>query len=312
MKEGFNGQQLIRMPESMYGILEKDNILAALCIYAIGYFPFASHHLIERPHGMNGAHGQYLLHYCVEGEGWCELEGNRYTVTANQFFIFPMDKPHCYGSANGGKWTVYWVRYGGSLAKDFSVGYERPTTIKADTTSRIRFRQNLFEEMYNILVKGYTLENLCYSSCLLFTYLGSFRYLKTYRQIMDRKMVVANENALVRDMIHFMEERVEKRVTLQEMSEYTGFSIRHMSRVFRKHTGYAPIAYFNIMKIRYACRLLDYTILKIHQVCYKLGFQDICYFSRLFKKVTGISPDAYIKENRGDVAIWPNSPTPFL
>jgi hypothetical protein len=51
MIEGFNGQQLLRMPEAIYGELEKEEILKTLCIYAIGYFPFASHHYINRPIG---------------------------------------------------------------------------------------------------------------------------------------------------------------------------------------------------------------------------------------------------------------------
>ena len=110
MKEGFNGQQLIRMPEAMLGLLDEEELLKTLCIHAIGYFPYASHHFISRPRGMEDAAGQYLLHYCVEGEGWCEIRGQRYGVKPSQFFIFPVDEPHSYGSAEGSKWTVYWVR----------------------------------------------------------------------------------------------------------------------------------------------------------------------------------------------------------
>lgn len=304
MIEGFNGQQLLRMPKTIYGNLEQEEILKVLCIYAIGYFPFASHHYIDRPIGMEGAHGQYTLIFCVEGEGWFELEGRRYEVTANQFFIFPMDKPHSYGSSENNRWTIYWVQYGGSMARYYSAGFEKPSTIKVGTTSRIRFRQNMFEEMYDILAKSYTLENICYASSLLFTYLSSFKFLTAYRHLSDRKQVMANEKALVRDIIHFMEEKIEKRLTLKELSVYSGFSITHMSRVFRKHTGYAPMNYFNILKIRYACWLLDHTPLKIYQVSYKLGYEDTKYFLRLFKNITGVSPDTYKKGDGGNMSVW--------
>ncbi len=297
MKEGFNGQQLLRMPEDIYGKLEQEEVLKELCIYAIGYFPFASHHYIDRPDGMEGARGQFTLLFCVEGEGWFRLEDKYYAVSANQFFILPMDRKHSYGSLKDGRWTIYWVQFGGSLARYYSAGFEQPTTIKVGTSSRIRFRQNLFEEMYEILAKGYTLESLCYASSLLFTYLSSFKFMATYRLAISRKLEVANEKALVRDIIHFMEEKVEKRITLKELSEYTGFSITHMSRVFRKHTGYAPMNYFNILKIRYSCWLLDHTFLKIHQISYKLGYEDTRYFSRLFKKIINLSPSEYRNEN---------------
>ena len=304
MIEGFNGQQLLRMPEAIYGELEKEEILKTLCIYAIGYFPFASHHYINRPIGMEGAYGQYTLIFCVEGEGWFELEGRRYEVTANQFFIFPMDKPHSYGSLENSRWTIYWVQYGGSQARYYSAGFERPSTIRVGTTSRIRFRQNMFEEMYDILAKCYNLENICYASSLLFTYLSSFKFLSAYRQLTDRAQVAANEKALVRNIIHFMEDKIEKRLTLKELSVYSGFSVTHMSRVFRKHTGYAPMNYFNILKIRYACWLLDHTPLKIYQVSYKLGYEDTKYFLRLFKNITGVSPDTYKKGDGGNIPIW--------
>ena len=296
MKEGFNGQQLIRMPQSLYNALRGEDLLMSLCIYAIGYFPHASHHLINRPGGMEGARGQYLLNYCVEGKGWCQLGGRRFPVSANQFFIFPMDTPHSYGSAEGSKWTVYWVRFGGSLAGYFSAGFCEPATIKAGITSRIGFRQDLFEEMYNILDKSYSLENLCYASSLLFSYMASFKFLGAYRKSSDRIITAVNEGALVSEMVHFMQERLEKRITLQDLSDYTGYSVTQMSLIFRRHTGRSPMSYFNLLKIRRACWLLEHTTLKVYQICYKSGFDDPYYFSRLFKKIVGTSPQAYRDE----------------
>lgn len=299
MKEGFNGQQLIRMPESMKGMLGQEEILSALCIYAIGYFPYAANHYIKRPHGMKGAEGQYLLNYIVEGEGWCEIEGKRYDVKANQFFIFPMNKPHAYGSVQGKKWTVYWVRFGGSLASYYSAGFEKPTTVKVGVTSRIRFRQNTFEEMYNVLDKGFTLDSLCYASSLLFTYLGSFMFLNTYRNSMTNTTIdVTNKFSLLQELTHFMQERLEERLTLKEISDYSGYSVTQISDIFRKNTGYAPMAYFNIMKMQHACWLLTHTTLKINQICYKSGIEDPYYFSRLFKKIIGVSPQSYRENNR--------------
>lgn len=296
MKEGFNGQQLIRMPEAMLNLLDEEELLKTLCIHAIGYFPYASHHFISRPRGMEDAAGQYLLHYCVEGEGWCEIRGQRYGVKPSQFFIFPVDEPHSYGSAEGSKWTVYWVRYGGSLARYFSEGFQEPATIKAGITSRIAFRQDLFEEMYNILDKAYNRENLCYASSLLFSYLSSFKFLSAYRKSSDRITAALDEKALVGEMVHFMQERLEKRITLQDLSDYTGYSVTQLSLIFRRHVGYSPMNYFNILKIRRACWLLEHTTLKVYQICYKSGFDDPYYFSRLFKKIVGTSPQAYRSE----------------
>lgn len=63
--------------------------------------------------------------------------------------------------------------------------------------------------------------------------------------------------------------------------------------MFKKRTGYSPLTYFNLMKIRKACELLDTTSMKLNQISFKIGFDDQFYFSRLFTKIMGMSPKAY-------------------
>lgn len=299
MKEGFKGEQLLRIPLEMKNTLETEELLSVLHINAIGYFPKVNHHIIKRPHGMEGAKGQYLLNYCVEGEGWCELEGMRFSVKAGQFFIFPMDKPHSYGSQDNKKWTVYWVRFGGFLASYFSRGMETPTYIRTGIDSSVFTRKKIFEEMHKTLNEGTTVENLCYASSILFAYLASFKFLPAYRQAKSN-VICENlkESNIVSDLIHYMEENIERQLSLNDMANYLGYSVSHMCMMFNDQTGMAPLAYFNKLKIEYSCWLLNKTSLKINQICYKVGFDDPYYFSRLFKKITGVSPQGYRESER--------------
>ena len=77
------------------------------------------------------------------------------------------------------------------------------------------------------------------------------------------------------------------------MADYVGFSSSHLSAVFRQRTGHSPLNYFNILKIRRACEMLDSTDMKLNQISFKLGIDDPYYFSRLFSKLMGVSPKAY-------------------
>ena len=63
--------------------------------------------------------------------------------------------------------------------------------------------------------------------------------------------------------------------------------------MFKKHTGHSPLNYFNLMKIRKACELIDSTSMKLNQISSKLGFTDPLYFSRLVSSIMGMSPKAY-------------------
>ena len=92
---------------------------------------------------------------------------------------------------------------------------------------------------------------------------------------------------------HFMHENVENSIGLEAVAKYVGYSPSHFSAVFKKATGTSPLAYFNQLKIDYACQLLRETTLKVNQISYKVGIEDPLYFSRLFSKVKGMSPSRY-------------------
>ena len=70
MKEGFQGQQLLRIPQIILPMIRDNEQLSVLQILAIGYFPQAKNHIVRRPEGMIGCEDHYLLNYCVNGKGW--------------------------------------------------------------------------------------------------------------------------------------------------------------------------------------------------------------------------------------------------
>jgi AraC-like DNA-binding protein len=285
-KEGFQGERMVVLPPRVIETEEQDPLTSSLYITDIGHYPMAEHHYRERREAID----QYVLIYCVDGSGWYRLGSKEYTVGRDQYFILPAGMPHAYGACEGECWTIYWVHFKGAHAAIYAEGAQTPHNIEVTLNSRIADRISVFDESLSTLSAGDALPNLRYASSLLHYFLASMSFLKLYR---NATSTADGEHDIVDAAIHFMQENVERRITLNDMLTYVGYSASHFSSLFRKHTGCSPLSYFNRLKMEYAGRLLRNTDLPVNKICFKVGFDDSFYFSRLFSKTMGMSPTKY-------------------
>ena len=292
LKDGFQGECAIVLPGTVVRQMESDPFCRNLHVTDIGYYPTARYHFRERREPIS----QYILTYCTRGAGWYELAGKRYSVGSDQLFILPAEKPHAYGADLDDPWTIYWVHFKGEMAGIFAEGFSTPFSIPSGDDSRISTRLGVFEEIYRTLKNGYSSDNLSYSAAALYYFLGSIKYLGKYRKSHETH---EGERDIVETAIHFMRENLSKRLTLADIARHVNYSPSHFSAVFSRRTGYAPVYYFNQLKIQQASTYLDFTDLKITQICPRLGIDDPYYFSRLFRKHMGMSPSDYKKYKKG-------------
>ncbi len=247
IKNGFQGERSLVMPGDDSGFDKSDPVLQTLYITDIGYYPHATYHYRDG----RSPSTKCVLIYCVKGSGHYSINGKQYKVKANQYFIVPANTPHAYASNNGDPWTIYWIHFCGTLAHIYAEGAEMPTTISPNLNSRIADRNNIFEDMFLTLSDGYSLENLRYTSSLLHFYLGSLRYMPQYRKFHKREEQNDNEiHSIINAALKYMEENIEKSITLKELAEYTGYSVSHFSAIFKDSTGHSPLSYFNLLKIQ--------------------------------------------------------------
>ena len=79
------------------------------------------------------------------------------------------------------------------------------------------------------------------------------------------------------------------------IEEQLGGNFDYLNRIFRQTTGKTIFQYLTEVRISHAKELLGTTSLKISQVSEKVGFSDESYFSKVFKKMTGMTPMNYMK-----------------
>ncbi|SDD82510.1 transcriptional regulator, AraC family [Pricia antarctica] len=288
IKEGFVGQRMIVLPKAVKKKADGNPISRSFYVTDIGYYPRAENHFRERQNGAN----EYVFIYCTEGVGWLELNGQYRKIHTNQFFMMPKGETHRYGASKDNPWSIYWMHFEGTMAKDLFARYKMnisPNDIIPFENERIE----LFDQMYKIFQSNYIESSLEYVNILSLNFIGAFIYGEIHRSTDAH----ARDN-LVDAIIGYLTDNLDKSFTSQDIADAFNYSTSYLFSLFKKRTGYAIIHFFNLKKTQKACEYLKYTDMSVKEISFSMGFQDPLYFSRLFKKNMGMSPRAYKNSQR--------------
>ncbi len=98
---------------------------------------------------------------------------------------------------------------------------------------------------------------------------------------------------LVDNCCKYINEHISQKISLQDIADTFGVSPNYMGQLFKKHMDIGISEYITNQKVNEAKGLLKNTSLKIYEISDQLGFEDAFYFSKVFKKNTGMSPKDY-------------------
>ena len=96
-----------------------------------------------------------------------------------------------------------------------------------------------------------------------------------------------------------MADRTDQQIHFEGLADELGVGYSWFRRMFRHHTGLAPIQYFLQLKLNKAKDLLLSTSLSAKEIAVITGFESQYYFSKFFKKRTGMSPIQLRNYSRG-------------
>ncbi len=89
----------------------------------------------------------------------------------------------------------------------------------------------------------------------------------------------------------------DENVSLERVASLAGLSKFHFARLFKRCTGLPPMRYYNQLKIDFVKDQLRHTAAPITDIVYKMGYSDISTFEKSFKKLCGLSPSQYRRQN---------------
>lgn len=103
---------------------------------------------------------------------------------------------------------------------------------------------------------------------------------------------------IIHRSINYMEQNFSQKITLAQVAEYAGYSSSYFSRLFHEEMGCTFQTFLNKLRIEKSKSMLLSTILSGAEIGGLVGFEDQSYFTKTFKRFTGVTPDQYRKRKR--------------
>lgn len=125
---------------------------------------------------------------------------------------------------------------------------------------------------------------------LLWKLLGAF---VSEPVISEGEQINKSQRQKLKDVLSYIRKNIDKNITLEELAQVSGMSPRYFCRVFKSITGRTPIEYVNYYRIETASQMLITTGESVTDIALNCGFNDMSYFSKMFKKLKGISPSKF-------------------
>ncbi len=232
----------------------------------------------------------YQLLYIVSGKAHFYFNGIERIVQAGRMVLIPPRVEQKYEYFGEEKPEVYWVHFTGSDVKNILRKYEIPMDDPIFYSGASSVYSSIFKEMINELQTCRT----GYEE-LLSMYLQQI-FLLVQRTRQERKPTVTTY--IQEEMEYarrYFNEHYNEPISIQEYAESRNMSVCYFQRNFKQIVNHTPMQYLLTIRVNNAASLLETTDYSMAEIAAIVGYEDPLYFSRVFRKIKGMSPTEYRK-----------------
>lgn len=107
-------------------------------------------------------------------------------------------------------------------------------------------------------------------------------------------------NDYLQNAITYITANYNKEIHIKELADACNLSQSHFMYLFKEEIGMTPLAYQQTLRIKDTMSALISSKQSINEIAAQVGYDDPLYFSRVFKKLVGVSPREYRKQNTNE------------
>ncbi len=232
-----------------------------------------------------GSREIYSLHYILSGKGYVVYRGETYELTAGDLFLVFPEEEFLYYPEESAPWEYRWIDFKGTDAKALVARTEFSKKCPV-----VKNRPEL-EAMFCVYEDGVhgelARERYTAKLYLLLTYL-----FKESKEPEERRSYFEEAAEMIQNSYWKTE------LSVAQLAKNLNVERSYLYRMFMDEGGISPQQYIAQVRMERACELLTATELSIQAVACSAGYKDALYFSKLFRKVKGITPSTYRKNTQ--------------
>ncbi len=245
-------------------------------------------------------HEFYEFELYLTGNGSTNMNGKEYRIVPNTLcFLTPTDF-HSFGPDPGNRFLQITFTFTPDCIEDSVISefitlcHGFFTTIDDVTANRLAYMTRCLsaEVSANAYLNKKYIQNMI--SCIL------IELLRLQRQDTEASLRFHALPFPVQKALYYIRTHFKEPVTLNEVSEFAGFSSNYMSKVIHESLGIGFKEYLTDLRLNYAKQLLLLSNESITDISYFSGFNSLSHFLHVFNKKYKESPLQFRKRNRTD------------
>ena len=253
-------------------------------------YPYGDHHqsYLFSPTVGRTFYDEYQVVYIIRGSGWFESANiKRRKVKAGDCMMLFPGEWHNYAPDETTGWEEAWIGFRGATierrVREKFFSKECPVVhVGVDD-----YMWSLFMHAYQVADRqgpGFQQE---LAGCVAM--IISILYSRSLEENQQDNTTLEKINYAKK----IMHESLNKTLSMEAVASEVGMGYSMFRQAFKNQTGYPPAQYYLELKIARSKELLLHTNLACKEIAYKLGFDSVTYFHRIFRKHVGMTPADY-------------------